>query len=127
MAELLPDFYTLTHTEPAGETGWAVRVVLNPLHPLYSGHFPQQPVVPGVCLLQMMKECLEKIYRKPLQYRQIASCKFLSAINPNETPELTFAFSIKSHEADELHVQAEGTSAKGLCLKLKAQLTGIQA
>ena len=49
MAELLPNFYKVTHSEHINETDWVVQVMLNPQHAIYSGHFPQQPVVPGVC------------------------------------------------------------------------------
>lgn len=61
MAELLPNFYKVTHSEHINETDWVVQVMLNPQHAIYSGHFPQQPVVPGVCMLQIIKECIEKI------------------------------------------------------------------
>ena len=59
-----------------------IEIELNPGHALYQGHFPGQPVVPGVCTLQMIKESAEQIVSQPLQYVQIASSKFLSAINP---------------------------------------------
>ena len=61
MAELLPNFYKVTHSEHINETDWVVQVMLNPQHVIYNGHFPQQPVVPGVCMLQIIKECIEKI------------------------------------------------------------------
>mgnify|MGYP006877977302 CR=1 FL=1 len=43
MAELLPNFYKVTHSEHINETDWVVQVMLNPQHAIYSGHFPQQP------------------------------------------------------------------------------------
>ena len=122
MAELFSNFYHITQSENINETDWIVRVMLNPQHPVYAGHFPQQPVVPGVCILQIIKECLEKIHQAPLQYKQIASCKFLSAINPNETPELKFSITTKRSETDTLLVLVEGASSKDICIKLKAQL-----
>ena len=98
--------------------------MLNPQHAIYNGHFPQQPVVPGVCMLQIIKECIEKIQQAPLQYKQIASCKFLSVINPNETPELKLSLTIKKNETDTFQILAEGASSKDICIKLKAQLIG---
>lgn len=124
MTELLPDFYSVTHSEPVSETDCTVHVRLNPQHPVYGGHFPQQPVVPGVCLLQIIKECLEQKVGRPLQYRQIASCKFLSAINPNETPELIFSLTLKESDTDGLQIQAEGRTSEDIFIKLKALLTG---
>lgn len=122
MTELLPDFYRITQVDNINETDWTVQVRLNPQHPVYGGHFPQQPVVPGVCMLQMIKECMEKICHRPLQYCHIASCKFLAVINPNETPELSFSFTLKESETDDLQIQAEGSTSKEVCIKLKAQL-----
>ncbi len=124
MAELLSGFYDITQSQNINDTDWVVQVILNPQHPVYSGHFPQHPVVPGVCMLQIIKECMEKIVQAPLQYKQIASCKFLSAINPNETPELKFSLTIKENGTDSLQIQVEGTSSKEVCIKLKALLTG---
>jgi len=123
MVELLPDFYKVITTEQVNETDWTVQVELNPQHAIYSGHFPQQPVVPGVCMLQMIKECVESICRASYQYKQIASCKFLSAINPHETPELKFSLTIKKGEANIRHIVVEGASSRNdTCIKLKAQL-----
>lgn len=122
MAELLPNFYKVTHSEHINETDWVVQVMLNPQHAIYNGHFPQQPVVPGVCMLQIIKECIEKIQQAPLQYKQIASCKFLFVINPNETPELKLTLTIKNNETDTFQILAEGASSKDICIKLKAQL-----
>lgn len=123
MAELIPNFYKITDSERINETDWIVQVVLNAQHAIYKGHFPQSPVVPGVCMLQIIKECTEKTLQRFLQYKQIASCKFLSVVNPNETPDLKFSLTIKNIATDVLLVQVEGTSAKGICIKLKAQLT----
>ena len=85
MAELLPNFYKVTHSEHINETDRVVQVMLNPQHPIYNGHFPQQPVVPGVCMLQMIKECIEKIQQAPLQYKQIASCLLYTSPSPRDS------------------------------------------
>lgn len=122
MAELLTDFYNITLSENIDDTDWTVQIELNPQHDIYAGHFPQQPVVPGVCMLQIIKECMESICQTTLQYKQIASCKFLSAINPKETPELRFLFSIRENDENTFRVHVEGTSSKSVCIKLKAQL-----
>ena len=122
MAELLTGFYNIIESENINDKDWVVQVRLNPQHSVYGGHFPQHPVVPGVCMLQIIKECIEEIYRAPLQYKQIASCKFLSAVNPNEAVDLRFLLAIRKNEANTLQVQVEGASTKEVCIKLKAQL-----
>ena len=52
---LLNDFYTINkQTDQDGIITSSITLNLN--HPIYKGHFPQQPVVPGVCMMQMMAE-----------------------------------------------------------------------
>ena len=56
---LLDNFYTILSSESSDSTIWTIQIKLNPEHPVYQGHFPGHPVVPGVCLLQLIKECEE--------------------------------------------------------------------
>jgi len=85
---LLENFYKIIHIKEREDGKQEIEIELNPGHVLYQGHFPGQPVVPGVCTLQIIKESAEQIASQPLQYVQIASSKFLSAINPLKTPLL---------------------------------------
>jgi len=64
---LLDNFYTILSSESSDSTIWTIQVKLNPGHPVYQGHFPGHPVVPGVCLLQLIKECVEDIRQQKLQ------------------------------------------------------------
>ena len=45
---LLDNFYTILSSESSDSTIWTIQVKLNPGHPVYQGHFPGHPVVPGV-------------------------------------------------------------------------------
>ena len=90
---LLDNFYTILSSESSDSTTWIIQIELNPAHTVYQGHFPEHPVVPGVCLLQLIKECVEDIRQQKLQIVQVSSCKFLSAINPIETPRIAIVLS----------------------------------
>ena len=70
---LLENFYKIIHIKEREDGKQAIEIELNPGHVLYQGHFPGQPVVPGVCTLQIIKESAEQIANQPLQYVQIAS------------------------------------------------------
>ena len=109
---LLDNFYTILSSEQPDETSGTVLLELNPDHAIYQGHFPAHPVVPGVCLLQLIKESVENIRHQKMQYTQISSCKFLSAINPIETPHISVALTFKETEESTLQLQAEGTIKK---------------
>lgn len=82
----------------------------------------RQPVVPGVCTLQIIKESAEQIANQPLQYVQIASSKFLSAINPLETPLLQLFIRLEKTEEHLFKLQAEGICNGKEFIKLKAVL-----
>ena len=100
---LLDNFYTILSSESSDSTIWTIQVKLNPGH----------PVVPGVCLLQLIKECVEDIRQQKLQIAQVSSCKFLSAINPIETPHISVALTFKEIEEGTLQLQAEGSVKEG--------------
>ena len=105
---LLDNFYTILSSESSDSTIWTIQVKLNPGHPVYQGHFPGHPVVPGVCLLQLIKECVEDIRQQKLQVTQVSSCKFLSAINPIETPHISVALTFKRQKKVHFSCKRKG-------------------
>lgn len=68
------------------------------------------------------KESAEQIVSQPLQYVQIASSKFLSAINPLETPLLQLFIRLEETEEHLFKLQAEGICNGKEFIKLKATL-----
>lgn len=97
---------------------------LNAGHAIFKGHFPGQPVVPGVCMVQMIKELLERSVGKLLQLQKADHIKFLSFIVPTETPLLEAL--IKYNIADEvLTVTASLTKQETVCLKMKASFVFV--
>lgn len=124
---LIEHFYSITHQQVIAENAWSVTLKLNPKHALYEGHFPEHPVVPGVCMLQFIKECVEKNREQSLQYAKIVSCKFLSALNPVDAPTLILELTIKQSEDGKLQLLVEGKTGGEAVesiafIKLKAQL-----
>lgn len=63
-------------------------ISLNPGHDIFKGHFPGNPIVPGVCMMQMIKEVLENQLDKKLKLVKADNIKFLSFINPNDHPQV---------------------------------------
>lgn len=120
---LLNNFYIMLQ-EPQTEDNinWKIAIRLDPTHALYQGHFPGRPIVPGVCILQLIKECVEYTKKQSLQYAQVSSCKFLSAINPEENSRVEMKLTLKTVEENKLQLQAEGTTSGNCFIKLKAIL-----
>ena len=57
---------------------------INPAHEIFKGHFPGQPVVPGVCMMQIVKELLQKSTGRSLRLLHGQDLKFLSVIDPQK-------------------------------------------
>ena len=55
-------------------------------HPVYEGHFPGMPVSPGVCNMQMIKECSSIAARKELLIENISVCRLSAVISPIDNP-----------------------------------------
>lgn len=61
---------------------------LNGDHPLFEGHFPGSPILPGVCSLQISKEILEDEIDLKLTLETINNQKFLNIISPHAVGSL---------------------------------------
>lgn len=77
-------FYRIIKLE-SQENSYIIEVELNPEHEIYKGHFPEQAVVPGVCTLTIIRECLSKALGKDLVFDSIKECKYISALIPEKT------------------------------------------
>ena len=69
------DLFKFTHLLRT-ESSVTATIELNPSHPIFNGHFPGQPVLPGVCMLQIIKELLEVSIGKTTRLRKASECKF---------------------------------------------------
>lgn len=92
---LAGSFYTVMNPVAEPESLRAV-LKINAEHPIFAGHFPGQPVVPGVCMMQMVKELLETTTLQPLRLATGLDLKFLSVIDPqrNNTVHVELLFNI---------------------------------
>jgi 3-hydroxyacyl-[acyl-carrier-protein] dehydratase len=88
------DFYTIKQKEKADGALKAV-ISLNAVHAIFKGHFPQMPVVPGVCQAQIIKEILEEETGKKLFLHLGDNIKFTGMIIPTQHPEINLDLSYK--------------------------------
>ena len=88
---------------------------------IFKGHFPEQPVVPGACMLQTVKEILEDNFKTPLRMVKADNIKFLNMITP-DTSDLTMTINYQSPD-DEIKISAELVSEATVFMKLQATFT----
>ncbi|QHI36899.1 hypothetical protein IMCC3317_22690 [Kordia antarctica] len=94
---LLENLYKITaqHTEKESSV---TNLVFLESHHIYNGHFPNNPITPGVCLLQTAKELLEGYLNVNLRLHTLVDVKFLKLVIPNNSKELTYTITEKSHD-----------------------------
>ncbi|HZK63010.1 MAG TPA: 3-hydroxyacyl-ACP dehydratase [Puia sp.] len=81
------DLYTM---EPYTEINSVLQVPvkINSGHAIFKGHFPGQPIFPGVCMLEMIQEIMEVHLDQKLRISRGPLIKFLSMIIPEKNPLL---------------------------------------
>lgn len=95
---------------------------LNKHHHIFEGHFPGHPVLPGVCVIQMVKELTEKALEKKLTLSVASNVKFMAVINPEKND--TIRFNIELSEVDgQVKVKNSVSFEETLALKLNAVFT----
>ena len=81
-------------------------------HPAFAGHFPGNPIVPGVVLLDQAILFAEKFLAIPALNWQVGNAKFLSPVLPGEV--LTYVLNQKPSGAVSFVALAAGrTVASG--------------
>ena len=53
--------------------------------PVFAGHFPGNPILPGVFQLELTRLAAESVLKRPLVLREISRAKFRLPISPSET------------------------------------------
>jgi 3-hydroxyacyl-[acyl-carrier-protein] dehydratase len=97
----------------------SIKVVfeLNKKHKIFEGHFPDQPILPGACMLQMLKEILQDIFGKKLQLSKAHQIKFLSLINPDKENKCEFEIDYKQDGNAIINISAKLLQNTVSCFK----------
>lgn len=95
------------------------RVSLLPDCDIYQGHFPGNPVCPGVCNIETVKECVEILTGKRLFIGFIRQCRLTAVASPDICPwvnvrinctpaEEGFAVTAKMSDDERVYMEYKG-------------------
>lgn len=112
------DLYHIEHSKQL-EASFNAGIRLNEDHPIFKGHFPGQPVLPGACMLQMVKEILQEQLSQSVKLKKAMNLKFIAPIDPRLTDELLLELSYKTIE-NGFMVNASISANEATCFKLQA-------
>lgn len=106
------NLYTISQKEIDGLDG-CFTIELNSSHFIYLAHFPEEPITPGVCIVQIGQELLEllleesclKKYR--LEIKKVKNVKFLSVISPKNNTTIVYTMKKVEMSEDAMEVKAQ--------------------
>lgn len=111
------DIFAITKIEHQSNSVHAA-LDINKDSEIFKGHFPGQPVVPGACMLQIVKNVLETALNNPLELKKAGYLKFISMIDPNVVREVELEIVYKLDEK-EITATAALTCDETVCFKFQ--------
>lgn len=92
----IEELYSVKSLEYKTETGALnAEIELNKSHPVFEGHFPGNPILPGVCTVQIAKELHNKVLHANYRLAKAANIKYLGFVSPVTSPVIRFQMLIK--------------------------------
>ncbi|MDB5228964.1 MAG: Beta-hydroxyacyl-(acyl-carrier-protein) dehydratase, FabA/FabZ [Bacteroidota bacterium] len=115
---LLGDFYTINSKEIISGTSFSSAISINKNHDVFNGHFPGNPIVPGVCMLQIVKDLIEIHFQKQVRLQSISNVKFTAVINPAQHHNLDVLVSYENIENNSYKINSTISSKEVVFLKI---------
>lgn len=91
---------------------------------IYRGHFPGNPITPGVVMIGIARELMETALEKKLKLDSAASVKYTSILSPSEHGNVEYNI---SYQLVDNIVRGKVTVADGETTFARMSLTWIQA
>ena len=91
-------------------------------HAVFKGHFPDVPVLPGVTMMQMVKELLEVAEEKKFLIQSAGQIKFLQMLNPEHLDVVNWEINVAKTEEDLFKVKAQMINGDIVFFKMTGKL-----
>lgn len=114
---LTEHFYILNTLNAIGDDKHLANITLVKTHVIFQAHFPGNPVTPGVCMMQVIKELLERITGKGLTLIKSGDIKFTALIDPFENDNLDIELDLQRLD-DGIRLKAQVSFNTTLALKM---------
>lgn len=116
------NFYTLISTK-VEDDALNFEIKINAAHPIFQGHFPGNPVTPGVVQLEMVKELLSSHLGKEIQLVKLLNAKYLAVLNPIHDAVIAVQMTLKLQEDNTLRVSGQFANSTAVFMKFSGIYT----
>ena len=117
---LLKNLYQVVSKANEDNQLYFYEIKINDKHPVFKGHFPDNPVMPGVCMMQIIKELTESVLNVKLFMEKCSNVKFMALINPEENSNLFLELKIVVNDG-KVNIRNTTKFDETVALKLSAQ------
>jgi 3-hydroxyacyl-[acyl-carrier-protein] dehydratase len=111
------NFYSI-QSQTVSEQSISTIITIHPEHEIFKGHFPGKPVVPGVCMIQIVKELLEAALKTTLLFQKGHQVKFLQLWIPVKEEAITIHINWKAAIENGLQTNADFKKEDATIFKL---------
>ncbi len=89
--------------------------------PVFGGHFPGNPVLPGVVMVEAVRRALQDVLGREYHLDTAHHIKFLAVLNPYETPlaRLSLTWQAVKEENETVAIEARIFSESTVYFKMK--------
>lgn len=116
-------YYEITDARMEPHEG-IFRIRLLPGCDVYRGHFPGHPVCPGVCNIEMIKECAMLLAGRKLFISTIRQCRLTAVASPSICPEVDVSVGICPME-EGFVVSARISDKEKTYIEYKGNMTAV--
>lgn len=112
-------FYTILSSTKEDHTN-SFTIRLNKAHAIFSGHFPGNPVTPGVVQMEIIKELVRESLPKPIKMDSMSNCKFLAILNPETVDVVEVVLYLTENDNGQFKLNAVIQNPDAIFLKMSA-------
>ncbi len=91
-------WYSLRNADILSSNEIIMEAEVRPDSPWFSGHFPGEPILPGIAQLEMALDAIKRLNQKNLRISAVKRVRFKQVIRPDDKLRITVA----PHKKDAL-------------------------
>lgn len=126
MEDITDKRYALTALRRTGTNEMSAKVTINRSSPWFSGHFPGDPILPGIAQLDMVTEVISVLRQEKLILTGLSRVKFRKLIRPGKPMDIHAAADKKdNHYTFRITCQGEAVCSGMMILAKKDATTAL--